>query len=362
MADSERSDRGDARVKACYPNHSILEECAPRGRLLWVDVLKGIGILFVAAGHIYSGIVPDVLCLFHMPLFFFLSGFLHSVRSDGRGYLRSRLVSLGIPYVSFLCVLYPVQLWYLLNNAPILTARQIAVLIVSPAIGGKLLVGPCAVFWFISCLFLTQQVFNFFVSRVSLRVLGTICAVSLVIGYVISEYWNSVWLPLGANVVFGALPIYFLGFFFKIRKFEIPRLLCILVALVSTYFQVKGYPLHFDMKSGDYGIPVVSILCACSWTFVLISISRISARHKIFSACIGYIGKGSLVVMYLHQSIQLIMLQCFGVKSENVRFIAAVGVSLLANQLLFPNRYTRLLFLGLADVPTRNQVAEAVGA
>ena len=47
----------------------------PRGRLDWVDALKGLAILVVVAGHIWTrGPLRDAIYAVHMPLFFILSG------------------------------------------------------------------------------------------------------------------------------------------------------------------------------------------------------------------------------------------------------------------------------------------------
>lgn len=46
-----------------------------RDRLLWVDVCRGIGILFVVLGHCDPPFIMYIDA-FHMPLFFMLSGFL----------------------------------------------------------------------------------------------------------------------------------------------------------------------------------------------------------------------------------------------------------------------------------------------
>ena len=47
-------------------------------RLSWLDVLKGIGIILVAIGHIYSNrTVFNWLYSFHMPLFFFAAGLVY---------------------------------------------------------------------------------------------------------------------------------------------------------------------------------------------------------------------------------------------------------------------------------------------
>lgn len=51
-------------------------------RLSWLDVLKGIGIILVVMGHIYSNsIIFNWLYSFHMPLFFFSAGCVYKNRS-----------------------------------------------------------------------------------------------------------------------------------------------------------------------------------------------------------------------------------------------------------------------------------------
>jgi len=48
-----------------------------RGRQEWLDVLKGFGILFVVLGHaLADGGLKTYIYAFHMPLFFFVSGYL----------------------------------------------------------------------------------------------------------------------------------------------------------------------------------------------------------------------------------------------------------------------------------------------
>ena len=52
-------------------------------RLIWIDILKGLGILTVVFAHCY---IPDellkkIIYTFHMPLFFLISGYLHKTNS-----------------------------------------------------------------------------------------------------------------------------------------------------------------------------------------------------------------------------------------------------------------------------------------
>ena len=72
-----------------------------------ISAAKGIGILLVLIGHF--GFIPEVkrfIYLFHMPLFFFLSGYFFKTRSLAElpKYAVSKLKSLYIPlsYAIFL--------------------------------------------------------------------------------------------------------------------------------------------------------------------------------------------------------------------------------------------------------------------
>ena len=90
-----------------------------KGKILWVDCTKGIGIILVVMAHVISGInnnifkqedsiyfyIYNVISSFHMPLFFIISGFLykHTQRKKIQyiEFVKKKLISLGIPYLTF---------------------------------------------------------------------------------------------------------------------------------------------------------------------------------------------------------------------------------------------------------------------
>src|SRR5690349_11209833 len=74
------------------------------GRTEWVDVAKGLGIIAVVLGHnpylknSEWKTLHDALFLFHMPLFFFLSGWVHRVSSVGV-FFSKKWRTILVPYV-----------------------------------------------------------------------------------------------------------------------------------------------------------------------------------------------------------------------------------------------------------------------
>ena len=67
-------------------------------RLFWMDSAKALGIILVVLGHVPSAIEYRwVIYLFHMPLFFLLSGYLYNISTPRQELTRS-FKSLIVPY------------------------------------------------------------------------------------------------------------------------------------------------------------------------------------------------------------------------------------------------------------------------
>lgn len=59
-----------------------------------IDILKGIGIILVVWGHATAILIKEI-CIFHMPLFFFLAGMFYHPK---QGFIQSRAKRLLIPF------------------------------------------------------------------------------------------------------------------------------------------------------------------------------------------------------------------------------------------------------------------------
>ena len=93
-------------------------------RLTGFDVVKAVAILLVIIGHVWrglhtAGMIPDqalfaqvdrAIYLFHMPVFFFLSGLFFSARRPLLDFLRNRAVLL----------LWPMILWGRSAKTPVI--------------------------------------------------------------------------------------------------------------------------------------------------------------------------------------------------------------------------------------------------
>lgn len=85
-----------------------MEKINKNPRLLYIDQLKGFAILLVVIGHVSlfcggsDGVIYDCICLFHMPLFFLLSGLVTRQIEEGKvSYLLKKMRVILIPFVAW---------------------------------------------------------------------------------------------------------------------------------------------------------------------------------------------------------------------------------------------------------------------
>lgn len=69
-------------------------------RIEWIDIAKGIGILFVMLGHCYLDTKYTFWFIsFHMALFFFLSGYTFRIKEDYNSFVKKKIKALLVPYL-----------------------------------------------------------------------------------------------------------------------------------------------------------------------------------------------------------------------------------------------------------------------
>lgn len=131
-----------------------------------IDVLRTWGIILVIAGHSGSPF-STYIYTFHMPLFFFISGYLHFHRKEKPWgtFIRDKVKSLLIPYVVFWAVnnliYYPVFRFLTTHTLPSFGWNNVLGLI----LGGHWLADYSSDFqlWFLQLLFIASIVFEFIV-------------------------------------------------------------------------------------------------------------------------------------------------------------------------------------------------------
>jgi acyltransferase len=285
--------------------------------LYWVDALRAIAIFFVVFGHMLgsflfgeaSGISRWLLVYilsFHMPLFFFLSGFLlkeETLHSAFITYLGKRFRSIMIPYFVFAFLTYIP--WVLVTRHYGYQA-ELDINPLTPLLGiiygthkGDWLIHN-APLWFFTCLFVTQIAF-YWIARLSRKpLIAVILVIAAVLGYLDFKL-TSFRSPWSTDIALTAIVFYGVGHLLKSNPVIIhkPKAIITLLLLV-TILGLQTLSLKFNtpiaMGFREYGNFGLFFLGSFSGTLFWV----IVVKFIPVSRAISRVGKDSIVIFSLH--------------------------------------------------------------
>lgn len=285
-------------------------------REIWIDITKGLGIIGVVLGHSGNEIAHHYLFWFHMPLFFLLSGYTFKVinnKEEFLPWLKKRAKQLLIPYISFAIIITIVKFTVeaLHGNLSLISMIKDCLYIVY---GGQLLTGYYGVFWFITCLFITQVSFALIVIyfknvKTQLAIIGILYLLSHVDSQLLDTY--NIPIPWNMDVSLLAITYYAIGFY--VRRLSLSahkqKAIVIIASIISLSFIISDkfglLVYELDLKKNIYNNLLLDLLIPLSLTVVICFIgyyiSRVS-EAKILAT----LGTLSLSIMYLHIPINAI--------------------------------------------------------
>lgn len=295
------------------------------GRIEYIDLAKGIGMLTVIWGHI-SGIFSCFIYAFHMPLFFFISGMMFGSGKYGsiRELAGKRAKKLLLPYLFYSVVTWCVWAAYVtvtgqVDGGGALLAPLLQTFI---AQGSDGFLKHNVPLWFVTCLFVADLLY-YFINKLP-EWLNICVSVGLsVLGYLmIAEFtfFNFKLLPWSMEAAFAAVVFFAAGnILIKHVSHEQIQTLCGEHKLISlifalclglcTYFGSRhvghvslgrnilrgGIVYYIDAFCGTLMILIISVLIAETFgTF----------RRRSLVWGIKWIGKYSFRVMAVHNPIK----------------------------------------------------------
>ena len=318
-------------------------------RIKWVDIAKGIGIVCVVMGHIFSAQMPahKIIFLFHMPLFFFVSGFLYKEQPDNKAYIVKKAKNLLIPYFSVFALVFPVLIFTYMPEG--YTLDMIAWDTLYYVLGGHYLRGLVydifIAMWFLTCLFLVQVIYNYIHTMLKKRTIHFIVFIMLIAAYINSIFYPGFSLPWSANVILMAIPIYHLGY--MSRQIEVDKYsILFIIAGLLTCASLMLFPQNtFDMMRNNYGIPFVTFISAIVCIYMVKYISVIIAENRILRNILSELGKASLVIMAFHLPVYQLLWKYFEISSIPAIIVITI-IPYLFYRIFDKYKITRMLFLG----------------
>lgn len=310
-----------------------------QNRIDWIDYSKTILIIFVVLAHcpFIPGALDVLICGFHMPAFFIISGYLHRCQSDNYNCIKKNFKRLIIPALLFSALCYVFWLLkFLLNNA-----YSFNECILKPILGlfiyDRAVATPiCGVIWFLVVLFLCFLLLDFtmhFLKRSGLIILALVFVIITTIfaiyGYKDFQYGYY----LQRTII--SFPYVAFGFLcheynlFRRQKYN----LVVACVLTMIYFFLAIYNGHVGIHSYTFGksvfvywiASIIGSLALFHWTWMM----------KKTPAWIVKISSGTIVVLCLHRPLISLLVHVWG----NPYFITAAIIVLLYPMISVFNNY-----------------------
>ena len=300
-------------------------------RIHWIDIAKGIAILCVFFGHTMS--VPHVIrewvYFFHMPAFFFLSGYCFSNRRKISEFIVNKLKTIVLPI-------------FTLGLGGSILVGLMMMLLKHEAVDWKWIFlnpivqyGEHSLLWYLAALFVVMLVFygltKLFKDKQSALIIS-----SFVLGfgsYCFIKFVGTT-LPWSIDTALVALPFVASGYclknseksaqFGKIWVSIVSFAVCIISGVVNTIF-FSGIEMHTNM----YGNILLFYVSALSGCIMVCSASMLIRENKMLE----YFGRNSLI-FYAFEPIQYFanfLLKTFGfLDADNPNKLICSVVSIFA--------------------------------
>lgn len=271
-------------------------------RLEYIDVFRSLGIIAMVMGHIsFGGAFNHFIHAFHMPMFFFISGFFYRRRDCSvREFIWKKAITLLIPYISFGISHYFVEIvFYGFSIEPLIHLFTINT-------DGLPIAGAL---WFLTALFFTD-VFYFLLDRRNVKWL----IIPLVLVGSFADQLLPYPLPWALSASFVGLGLYWFGEMSKKYEDKIRILLnmnwwqiLVVGAFTTILIFVNGY---INMREGRYAIIPLFWINALLSVFLGISISKIMCKTEKIK-WLTSIGRNSIVYVCLNQIVIRVLYKVF---------------------------------------------------
>lgn len=253
-----------------------------------IDIAKGIGIILVVYGHLPC-LIREEIFLFHMPLFFLLSGYFFPLKYTMKDFLLRKSKALLIPFLLFYILAFIYE--FLLSN---LTLRTF---IHENSYFTDNINGPL---WFLLSLFEIFVIFSIVEKYIYSRVLKLVIAcVITFIGYLCAM--NKVSFFFFPQACLGYI-FFYLGY--QIKQYNILQnrkvYLYVIIGAILSYglgIILKVYPDIYYLKIDPTYI--LFFLPALGGSLLVIYFSRY-LRSKPHTSWLAYLGRNSLLIMCVH--------------------------------------------------------------
>lgn len=275
-------------------------------RIEWIDMAKGYGMIAVIISHICLGPLNLWLYTFHMPLFFFLSGYVFSNKVDFGVFVKKKAKSILLPYVS---LGIPIIIFTLLADV---IKNSFSVDGTIELIKGFIIQKRLWTLWYIACLFFLNLIFYIITKFIKRKSVIAVLVALMAVGGLCYYKAGGEALPWNIDVCLTALPFFFVGYIYKLNSDKVKiifteKLKAVILFVVFGAINVVFGALNIittekglEMFYNEYANPVFTYISAFAGTFAVVIFSNFFTLKPI-----RFIGENSLVYYAWHQTIMI---------------------------------------------------------
>lgn len=295
---------------------------------------KGYGIFLVILGHLYLNDedIKRLIYSFHMPLFFFLNGYLFKL-DEAKVFFRKKIQTIIIPYFFLGIIIILFNMLYSLYGGSFSkyeVIRQLKCLLIQERF---------LVLWFLTCLFFDNLIFYILV-----RLKIELATIFITIFGILYHLLGFRILPWNIDVSLTTLIFFYGGYIFKkynfYSKFIISsnKYIYLIILIGINWICTFKFGGELDLYSSIYGNVWYTYLGAFCGIFMVIIISNLKTIEVI-----RYIGESSIIFFAWHTEIIFPILNkifsLLNFQKENISYfiITIVLLTIISKILLSTN-------------------------
>lgn len=278
-------------------------------RVEYIDIARGIAMLCIIMGHLGNRNISRVVFTFHVPIFFLITGYLMSERTDNISYVKKKFRNLIVPYiVTCIVIIVLGAVEGLIKNGiaggkeAILEWGYASIYGAGDSYTEPFYIKQIGAIWFLWATF-----WGSLFLKISVKLKENIRIVFILLLF-LSGYFSRelFWFPLSIQAGCCATLFMYIGHVYKKNDSIINGLspeckkVILLFATIVWLFFIKDFKsfwlVHCDIGRGI--IDIFGCLCAC---YVVFQISKyIEFKFVLLGRFLAYIGKYSIFMLCIH--------------------------------------------------------------
>ena len=281
-------------------------------RCQWIDMTKGLAIIFVVVGHSMSwnGFLNNIFFSVHMPIFFIVAGYTFNYKREFEVFISRKIQNILLPY--FFTLFFDEIIWLvyaknlLADNSNIFNHFLYSCKVYAVGLGineartSWTEINPVGVVWFLPCLFIAEFIF-FLIIKICQEDILKIGFVSIILtlsGFLLG---TKIFLPWSTDIALFAQIFLFAGFYIKEKSILTKELNPKLTFSFFLIWAIGICSFPISMNDRKYSIVVIPVMCAIIGSMLIMKFMLwLERKDTLITSFFCYLGRYSIMILIFH--------------------------------------------------------------